>query len=360
MAKRRQYGTGSIRKRGDRLYIRWYDSDGNRQEEAAGADASAAKRLLQQRIGEAAAGAKIKKAGADVTVRDCLDLLLADYKRRGAASYRIAGWKVRGVIQDLIGARKVSSFDWESAWAYIEQRRKTVKPSTINRELSLLRKAFALASSPEHSLIAAPPRLPESLDEGDNVRTGFLTPSQYDAVLKELPEYLRPLACVAYYTGLRKSTLLGLLLESIDLDSGLIWISRSKTKNRKQHAVPILPGQMRAFIDMALAANHKYIFERDGQPIRSFRTAWLAAVERAGVPSLLFHDFRRTAVRDWIASGASESAAMAISGHKTRSMLDRYNILDAAAIQRAAALRSEQPTPELGEKRGKEVLSKPS
>ncbi|MFL6463525.1 MAG: tyrosine-type recombinase/integrase [Bryobacteraceae bacterium] len=73
----------------------------------------------------------------------------------------------------------------------------------------------------------------------------------------------------------------------------------------------------------------------DGKPIKDFRASWEKACELAGVPGLLFHDLRRTAVHNLIRAGVSEKVAMAISGHKTASMLWQYNITDTRDIQEA-------------------------
>jgi integrase len=107
------------------------------------------------------------------------------------------------------------------------------------------------------------------------------------------------------------------------------------TKNRAGRALG-LEGEVRAIVERRLNTRrldcplifHRIAKGKPGQPISDFWDVWREALEAAGLPpGRLFHDLRRSAVRTLIRAGVDESTAMKVSGHKTRSMLLRYNIV---------------------------------
>ena len=84
-----------------------------------------------------------------------------------------------------------------------------------------------------------------------------------------------------------------------------------------------------------------YVFQHAGRPLGTFRKMWRRACALASVPSLLFHDLRRSAVRNMDRAGVSPVVAMGITGHKTDAVYRRYRIVDerdrTAALERTQA-----------------------
>ena len=74
----------------------------------------------------------------------------------------------------------------------------------------------------------------------------------------------------------------------------------------------------------------------NGEPIRDFGGSWDGLTKAAGVPGLLFHDLRHSAVRNMVRRGVPQKTARTVSGHKTDAVFSRYNIVSEADLRDAA------------------------
>jgi integrase len=186
-----------------------------------------------------------------------------------------------------------------------------------------------------------------------NTRKGFFEPDQLQAVLKELPDYLRTVIKFAYLTGWRKSEVIGLQWRQVDFTAGSVRLEPGTTKNDEGRVFPFaaLPA-LKALLDeqreLTIALERRkeeiipWVFHRYGKQIRFFHDAWREACKRAGVPGHLVHDLRRTAFRNLERAGVPRSWAMKLTGHKTESVYLRYAIVSEAdlseGVRKLAAL----------------------
>ncbi len=334
--KRSTHGQGSIYQRNGRWWCNYCVDSVRHRESCKTTDREEALAYLHRKQGRLASGELLTPDR--VRVRDLFALLVEDYDVRGVAQAYIAGVKIKSILIPKVGDIKASKLTTAQVKEYIRDRLKEVKSSTVNRELALLHRAYQLGYQHDPPLVARVPYFLK-LPEGEP-RKGFLKPDTYRRLLFELPEELRLLFVIAYHVGLRRGALLRIKWSQVDLGASCIWME-GKRANRKPEpiAVPIY-GDMAKFIEMQ-PRDSEYLFARRSKPIKDFRESWKQACQRAGVPNLLFHDLRRTAVRNLRRAGVAETVIMKITGHRTRSVFERYNIADQTDTQEAGRLAEE-------------------
>lgn len=281
---------------------------------------------------------------AHTTLKDLAELLLVDYDFRGRKSRRRVEQCISH-LKDFFGEKqRAAELSTTRVKEYIKHRQsQRAANGTINRELAALRRMFSLGISEDPPLVHHVPYLPKMKEAPP--RQGFLTHEQYEKLHDALPDYLRPVFTFAYQTGWRKAEILGLQWNNAHLKEGIIVLKPGTTKNDEGRKVfmddvvrKVVMNQLR---DRMRHPTCPYVFHRNGHRIGSFRKAWAEACKKAGVGDMLFHDLRRTAVRDMVRQGIHDKVAMQITGHKTRSVFDRYNIISEEDLRAAAQKRSQ-------------------
>ena len=341
---------GSIYQRGDVYWIKYYRNGKPYRESCHTDKITKAERLLKKRDGEIADG-KLPGIYFDkVKFDDLAKDFLTDYRINERDSIQKAARSIE-YLKKAFGGMRATDITTDKIKTYIEKRiEEGLSNASINRELAALKRMFHLGAQctpPRVNLIPYIPMLKES-----NVRKGFFEQSEYLALKNALPEHLKSIIVFAYHSGWRKGEILGLTWGRVDLKEGIVTLDPGETKNEKGRTLYLndeLLTELKALFSQR-RLDCPYVFQRDGNPIKDFRWSWDLACIKAGlfnvvrddegnemkVPTRIFHDFRRTAVRDMVRSGVPEGVAMKISGHKTRSVFDRYNIVSDQDLKEAA------------------------
>ena len=365
MAKRER-GAGRVYLRQDpadperRLQTYWidYHVDGRRYRESSKSrKKSDALALLKLRMGEHATGQYVGAAAKRLTFEDLEAGVVASYELKG---HRSLGrlWAGFNHLRDHFAGWKATAITPRALEQYATDRLKEAAPATVKYELALLRRAMTLAV--KRGGLASRPAFPEIGVQ--NARVGFFEPAEFEAVVKELPDPLKRIALVGYYTGWRKSEILGLKWARIDFGHGIMRLeptstkAGTSTKNNEGRTFPF--GEVPALAE-ALRAQRAYTEEvqrrigavipwvwhrEDGSRICRIDEAWRSACKRAGYPGRLFHDLRRTAARNLIRAGVPEHWAMKLCGHRSSEVFRRYAITSEADLKQAVARLANLPS----------------
>lgn len=218
--------------------------------------------------------------------------------------------------------------------------------ATTNRRLTTLRAMFRFAAKKE---LIKPSDIPASFELAsgvDNIRTNKFTSEQFESILKELKNSSSlPLIRFLHATGMRSGQAKSMTWDMIDENNHLV-IPGEYTKNKKPFSMPLVDKKghtydfTKAIVNQKNRPHGEHIFDTT-----NLRSEWRRACHKLGFGifdektqayrGAQLHDFRRTAVSNMNAKGISKATAMAVSGHKTSSMFERYGIEDVRQVQDA-------------------------
>jgi len=191
--------------------------------------------------------------------------------------------------------------------------------------------------------------------EENNVRKGFFEHDEFLALRDALPDYLKGFITFAYKSGWRVSEITSLKWSNVDLNMRIVKLEVGMTKNKEGRTIYLDDELMDVFMEQRKnqkeskqIIHHVFTNRKGDDNVKDFRVAWKTACEMAGLPGRLVHDLRRTAVRNMVRSGIPERVAMMISGHKTRAVFERYNIVSEGDLMAAAKKQEEYLKSQMG------------
>ena len=346
---------GMLYQRGEVWWLKYYRNGKSIRESAKTTSKMVAEKILKRREGEIAQG-KIPGYFFDkVTYEELAEGFLLDYRINNKKSIIRAERSV-GHLTKHFGGMKGTQITTPTIQSYIISRLEAgAANATINRELSALKRMLNLGAKQTPPLVDRVPHIPMLRE--NNTRKGFFEHDEFLALREALPTYLKGFVTFAYKTGWRDDEINNLTWAQVDLKQGIVRLEAGQTKNDEGRTVFLDDELLEVFRTQFTQRNlgRPYVFHNKGVKINDFRFAWNVACRKAKLgygykkdkgyvakwakklpPGPIMHDFRRTAVRNLIRAGVPERVAMMISGHKTRSVFDRYNIVNLDDLKMAA------------------------
>ena len=200
--------------------------------------------------------------------------------------------------------------------------------ATVNRHLAAISHVFTVAIQEWGWIDANPVSKMRKLREARG-RIRFLSTDERERLLAasraSRNRHLHLIVVLALSTGARRSEILGLQWNDINIDKGVIHLET--TKNGERRTLP-LTGYALDLMRQHPRNDSLFLFpSQSGDRPANIRDAWVGAVKRAGLVDFRLHDLRHTAASYLAMSGASLMEIAEILGHKSLAMTRRYSHL---------------------------------
>lgn len=223
-------------------------------------------------------------------------------------------------LKPFFKGKMIQDIGGELAERYKARRKTQVSPSTVNRELALLKTMFNKAV--EWGRLESSPLGNVRKFKEPNSKDRILSPDEMRDLIDRANGHLKPILIIALNCAMRKGEILSLKWENVNLSKRCIHIEDSKSGRSKD--VPMNNLVIEAL--SVIPQNSEYVFlnPQTGKPIKDVKTAFKKACEKAKIKGLRFHDLRHTSATRMVEVGVDLVTVSKILGHSTIQMTMRY------------------------------------
>lgn len=239
-------------------------------------------------------------------------------------------------VDRLLGRKLLSDLDADEIRRYIKARKaEGAGNRTINMEVAELSRAIGRPWShlwPKLRSLEEPRDKGRALSKEEEGRVREAAAASESAVI-------RAAVPMALLTGMRRGEILSCRWSQIDFDRRIVTVGNSKSEAGRGRQIPMnddlqaVLAEHRQWFEMRFgpAQPDQFLFpfgtphpSDPSRPITTIKKGWSSLRERAGV-ECRFHDLRHTAATKMAEAGVAESSMLAIMGHMSRAMLERYS-----------------------------------
>ena len=326
----------AVYKRGERWWLDYYIPGGQRVREPVSIKGKhpseitekEAHKALYMRLGEVAGGKfDIATTRKGLSFDELASVFIRDHSKVNKKSWKRDVTSTRALMKYFGGKNLGYITPWtcdkykSRRLKDVSRRKGTVSKATINRELACLKKMLSYAVG--EKWLASNPLSGYKLFKETQNRVRVVTPVEFKKVYNEAAATLKPILLIAYNTGMRRGEILKLKWADIDFPGRLILVTDPKNSEPRQ--VTMNEECHETLRSLKLRAQGEHVISHEGKPVKSFHTAFKAAVRRAGVQPFVFHDLRHTFASNLVMSGVDLPSIQELLGHKSISMTKRYS-----------------------------------
>jgi integrase len=338
----------ALYRRGQKWWADYYANGQRIQESTGTANKREAEKFLALRISEVQRGVFVKPVNATLAE---LGERYIEYAKLHKRSW-VRDEQMLRHLNGFFGTAMLTQINASRVEQYQQKRVREVSPSTVNRELALLKHLFNMAERWERYQGKNPVRMVKFLAE-NNLQTRTLSEEEEQALLKYCPSYLQDMVLFAINTGLRCGDVFDLKWEEVDLERRRFKLVMEKPG--KVLKAPLNDVACSILESWMAIRKGPYVFynQLTGDRFRDLKAGLTKAVRSAALEGVTWHTFRHTFASRLTLDGTDLVTVKELLGHADISTTMRYahtnDETKKLAVSKAA--RSDKPVTVIPAKR---------